>query len=131
MVRSATRRNAAAVKAGHVALLQGSIAALPFENEQFEKILTIHTLYFWPEPHASSPALRELCRVLKPGGRAVITLSTGKVNDQGEVEVWKPLQSALEEQIMPGMQREGYKQVWLEQGPTSRGYTSVAVIGEK
>ncbi|MBO0778655.1 MAG: hypothetical protein J2P37_07480, partial [Ktedonobacteraceae bacterium] len=72
-----------------------------------------------------------LCRVLKPGGRLVITLSTGKINARGEVEVWKPLQSALEEQVMPGMQRNGLKVVRLEQGPTSRQYTSVAVIGEK
>ncbi len=131
MVRSATRRNAAAVKAGHVALFQGTITALPFEDEQFDKIMTIHTLYFWPKPHESSPALHELCRVLKPGGRLVITLSTGKVNERGEVEVWEPLQSALEEQIMPGMRQESLKDVRLEQGPTARGYTSVAIVGEK
>ncbi|GCE15455.1 class I SAM-dependent methyltransferase [Tengunoibacter tsumagoiensis] len=131
MVRSATRRNGAAVKAGQVMLSQGTIAALPCKDEQFEKIMTIHTLYFWLEPHVSSPALRELYRVLKPGGRIVLTLSTGKVNAQGEVEVWESLQSALEEQIIPGMQREGLKNVRIEQGPTSRGYTSIAVIGEK
>lgn len=131
MVRAASRRNAAAVKAGRVVLSQGSITALPFEDQCFDKIMTIHTLYFWPEPHEPSLALSELCRVLKPGGRLVITLSTGKINARGEVEVWKPLQSALEEQVMPGMQRNGLKVVRLEQGPTSRQYTSVAVIGEK
>ncbi len=131
MVRVATRRNASAVKTGRVALLQGNITALPFEDQYFDKIMTIHTLYFWPEPHESSQALSELCRVLKPGGRLVITLSTGKINAQGEVEVWEPLQSALEEQVMPGMQRQGFQVVRLEQGPNSRQYTSVAVIGEK
>ncbi|MBO0796786.1 MAG: methyltransferase domain-containing protein, partial [Ktedonobacteraceae bacterium] len=98
MVRAASKRNAAAVKAGRVVLSQGSITALPFEDQYFDKIMTIHTLYFWPEPHEPSLALSELCRVLKPGGRLVITLSTGKINARGEVEVWKPLQSALEEQ---------------------------------
>ncbi len=128
MVRVATRRNAQTVKAGRVALAQGNLTALPFEDQRFDKIMTIHTFYFWSEP---SQALSELYRVLKPSGRVVITLSTGKINAQEEVEVWSPLQSALEEQVLPGMQREGFQVVRLERGPTSRQYTSVAVIGEK
>ena len=128
MVRVATKRNAQAVKAGRVALAQGNMTALPFEDQHFDKIMTIHTFYFWSEP---SQPLRELYRVLKTGGRLVITLSTGKINARGEVEVWPPLQSALEEQVMPGMQREGFQVVRLERGPNSRQYTSVAVIGEK
>jgi ubiquinone/menaquinone biosynthesis C-methylase UbiE len=131
MVRVASRRNASAIQAGRVALSQGSITALPFEEQFFDKIMTIHTLYFWPEPHEPSQALSELCRVLKPGGRLVITLSTGKINAQGEVEVWEPLQAALEKQVMPALRRKGFQAVRLEQGPTSRQYTSVAVIGER
>ncbi len=131
MVRVATKRNASAIKAGRVTLSQGSITALPFEDQSFDKIMTIHTMYFWPEPHEPSQALSELCRVLKPGGPLIITLSTGKINAQGEVQVWEPLQSALEEQIMPALQRKGFPVVRLEQGPVSRHYTSVAVIGKK
>ena len=128
MVRVATRRNAQAVKAGRVVLAQGNVTALPFEDQYFDKVMTIHTLYFWPE---LGWALHELYRVLKPGGRLVMTLSTGKINAQGEVEVWSQFQSVLDEQVMPGMQREGFKAVRLEHGPDSRQYTSVAVIGEK
>ena len=128
MVRAATRRNIQAVKTGRVELSQGNITALPFEDQHFDKIMTIHTLYFWLE---SLQALSELYRVLKPGGRLVISLYTGKINAQGVIEVWHPLQSALEEQVMPGMQREGFKAVHLEQGPNSRQYTSVAIVGEK
>jgi ubiquinone/menaquinone biosynthesis C-methylase UbiE len=131
MVRVASRRNAAAIQAGRVVLSQGNITALPFEDQFFDKIMTIHTLYFWPEPHEPSQALSELCRVLKPGGRLVITLSTGKINAQGEVEVWEPLQAALEKQVMPALRQKGFQVVHLEQGPTSRQYTSVAVIGER
>jgi ubiquinone/menaquinone biosynthesis C-methylase UbiE len=127
MVRVATRRNARAVKAGRVVLSQGNVTALPFEDQQFDKIMTIHTFYFWPEP---PQAISELQRVLKPGGRLIITLSTGKINARGEVEV-EPLQSVLEEHVAPGMRRNGFKVARLERGPNSRQYTSVAVIGEK
>jgi len=128
MVKAASRRNAVAVKAGRIALSQGNITALPFEDQRFDKIMSIHTVYFWSE---ISLALHELYRVLKSGGRVAITLCTGKMNDRGEVEVWTPSQLLLEEQLMPGMRQEGFRAVRLEQGPNSRQYTSVAVIGEK
>ncbi|HEU5228804.1 MAG TPA: class I SAM-dependent methyltransferase [Ktedonobacteraceae bacterium] len=128
MVRAARRRNARAVKDRRVVLSQGNITALSFEDQQFDKIMTIHTVYFWSE---SSQAFSELYRVLKPGGRLVITLCTGKINAQGEVEVWPSFQAILEERMMPGLLREGFKVVRSERGPNSRQYTSIAVIGEK
>lgn len=128
MVRIARRRNGRAVRAGRVVLAQGSIIALPFEDRRFDKIMSVHTVYFWSE---SSQAFSELYRVLKPGGRVVITLCTGKINDRGEVETWPAFQSMLEERVIPGMQQEGFTGVRLERGPDSRQYTNVAVIGEK
>jgi ubiquinone/menaquinone biosynthesis C-methylase UbiE len=127
MVRVARRRNAREVRAGRVVLAQGSITALPFPDQQFDKIMTIHTWYFWPEP---SRALDELQRVLKPGGRLVMTLCTGIINARGEVEMW-PLHSALEEQVMPQMRQGDFQVVRMLQGPNSRRYTSVAIMGEK
>lgn len=48
---------------------------LPFENEMFERILTVNTLYFWTEPEK---LMKEIERVLKAGGSAVITFAEKK-----------------------------------------------------
>lgn len=47
----------------------GSAVALPFESATFDAIVCVQTLCYVPEP---SRALREMHRVLRPGGRALI-----------------------------------------------------------
>ena len=42
---------------------------LPFPDGTFDKVYGIHVLYFWPQPRGQ---LREIRRVLKPGGRIVL-----------------------------------------------------------
>jgi ubiquinone/menaquinone biosynthesis C-methylase UbiE len=71
MVHAAGRRNRAAVRRGQVALHYGDVARLPFADRSFDKAFGIHTIYFWPQPLA---ALREIRRVLKPGGALTITV---------------------------------------------------------
>ncbi|GHO78569.1 hypothetical protein KSD_63400 [Ktedonobacter sp. SOSP1-85] len=127
MVQVAAKRNAQAIRAGRVVLKQGDIATLPFEDQQFDKIMTIHTFYFWPEP---SQIVQELRRVLRPGGKMIVTLATGMLNAQGVEELW-PLQATLEEQVVPDMLRNGFKVARLERGPFSRQYNNMALIGEK
>lgn len=45
------------------------VAAMPFEDASSDGLLSVNTIYFWPDPAA---ALREIRRVLKPGGRLVL-----------------------------------------------------------
>ena len=71
MVNAASKRNAEAIKVGRVHLQFGDAAALPFEDSTFDKAYSIHSIYFWPQP---ARALKELARILKPGGILVITI---------------------------------------------------------
>jgi len=80
MVRAARRRNRAAMRAGRMALLRGDLAALPFNDGRFDKILSIHTFYFWPEPLL---VCATLLRLLRPGGICAIVLSTGHIAADG------------------------------------------------
>lgn len=45
---------------------------LPFENESFDSVFTINTIYFWEEPLL---LLAEIAKVLKPGGKFLLTFA--------------------------------------------------------
>jgi len=69
MLAQARRRNRAAVRAGRVDLRLGSAERLPFGDGSFSHACAVNSLQFWPDAAA---ALRELQRVLEPGGRLVL-----------------------------------------------------------
>jgi SAM-dependent methyltransferase len=69
MVRKASGRVAGAVREGRVDLRQGRADALPFGDARFTRAMALNSLQFWPSPDAG---LRELQRVLAPGGRLVL-----------------------------------------------------------
>jgi ubiquinone/menaquinone biosynthesis C-methylase UbiE len=51
-------------------LRRADVSALPFAEEQFDLVLCIEVLRYLEHPQ---PCLREMARVLKPGGRCVAT----------------------------------------------------------
>ena len=71
MLRQARKRNAAAITAGLVELKLGAAATLPYTDNSFDKIFAANVIYFWRDPLAN---LKEVRRVLKPGGRLALYL---------------------------------------------------------
>ena len=69
MIRVAERRNKPLVRSGRVSVTEGSATALPFPDHSFDKALCVHVIYFWDE---LDTCLREIARVLKPGGRIAL-----------------------------------------------------------
>lgn len=68
-VEFSTFNNDYSVKCGKVRISQASVEALPFNNDSFDRIITVESFYFWPNPDKS---LKEVYRVLKKGGRFLI-----------------------------------------------------------
>ena len=69
MLKQATDRNAVAIDAGLVELCLGDATALLYPENTFHKAFATNVIYFWKDPLAY---LRELHRVLKPGGRVAL-----------------------------------------------------------
>lgn len=73
MAEVALARNRGLVRSGRVDVAIAEVAALPFAAACFDKVLCVHVVYFWPDLDA---ALRELARVIKPGGRMALVFRT-------------------------------------------------------
>ncbi|MGH3235129.1 MAG: class I SAM-dependent methyltransferase, partial [Streptosporangiaceae bacterium] len=70
MLRQASRRNAAAIRARRVTLIRASVDQLPTALDgPFDAILAVNSLAFWPAP---AQRLAELRLRLAPGGRIAI-----------------------------------------------------------
>lgn len=65
-VQESKEYNAGLIGQGRVEILEASVEELPFADETFDRITTVESFYFWPDPEEN---LKEVRRVLKPGGR--------------------------------------------------------------
>ena len=83
MLQQASRRNAEAIREGRVRLQPGSALALPFEDASFDLALSANSLPFWPDQEAG---VKEIRRVLKPGGVIAIVLQPIWARTESEVK---------------------------------------------
>ena len=121
MVRQASRRNAAAVKAGRVELKQGSAEKLPYVDQRFDKVLAINSLHHWTDARSG---LREVYRVLKPSGIfAIVEQPPSKVSDEMEMK-------RRGEEVRALLVESGFKDVETIYAALERGM-SVLVRGRR
>jgi len=69
MVRLARRRLRQRIEAGLAEVSLAMSSALPYPDARFDAALAVHVLYFWKDAIAD---LREIRRVLRPGGRFLL-----------------------------------------------------------
>jgi ubiquinone/menaquinone biosynthesis C-methylase UbiE len=74
-VAAARRTNAEWVWLGRAEIKQGTVSSLPFPAETFDLVTAVETHYYWPDLAAD---LREILRVLKPGGTVLLIAETYK-----------------------------------------------------
>ena len=116
-VAASHTKNAALIQAGRVEIQQGSVSQLPYPENKFDLVTAVETQYYWPDLPND---MRELLRVLKPGGTLVIVLEVYKKagHNVGERQVMKLLKSA-------DMGVDEQRELFL-----AAGYTDVQIFEE-
>ncbi|WP_254546530.1 class I SAM-dependent methyltransferase [Halomarina pelagica] len=98
MVEQARARNAAAVEDGRVDLRYGSADDLPFADAAFDGAFSINSMQTWPDAAAG---LRELHRVLKPGGRLALAFT--------------PVAGQSTDELRPLLSEAGFGEIRIEE----------------
>jgi ubiquinone/menaquinone biosynthesis C-methylase UbiE len=80
------------IKAGRVEIRQASVSQLPFPDSEFDLVTAVETQYYWPDLVED---MREILRVLKPGGRLLVIAESykGGKNDKLQRPAMKLLRS--------------------------------------
>lgn len=68
-VAASKRSNARWIEVGRVEIRNGSVSQLPFPDGMFDVVTAVETHFWWPNLPSD---LREILRVLKPGGELII-----------------------------------------------------------
>lgn len=90
-----------------VELVEGTAASLPFSDERFDRVVSVNTLYFWPDAAAG---LRELRRVLAADGR--VALGIGRKADMAKRRICHEGFSLYDEAELTALLRaEGFRDV--------------------
>jgi len=74
-VSVATKINQPSIARGRVEIVEGSVSHLPFPENAFDLVTAVETHFWWPDLPAG---MREILRVLKPGGKALIVAEVYK-----------------------------------------------------
>jgi ubiquinone/menaquinone biosynthesis C-methylase UbiE len=96
MVRMASKRNLRLVRAGRALLQQGRAERLPYPDERFDRVFTVNTVHFWPDPVV---CLTEARRVLRDHGVIALGFPTREAT-QGLSFPWLCRYSAGEVESM-------------------------------
>jgi ubiquinone/menaquinone biosynthesis C-methylase UbiE len=70
-IKLATKKNKKRVVAGSAEFVQGEATQLPWEDNKFGVATSMGSFMMFPKPLES---LKEMCRVLRPGGRVVVCI---------------------------------------------------------
>ena len=128
-VEETGKLNEAFVKEGKLTVLEASVEKLPFKDDTFDKIITVESFYFWPDPQAN---LKEVHRVLKKGGTFLLVADVyqnGHLTEQQKKNITRyELFNPTEEEFREIFQIAGFAETVIH---TRDGENWICVEGHK
>ena len=121
--------NADLISQGRLNVVQGIVSALPFEDNSFDRIITVESFYFWENPESD---LREVLRVLDKGGTFLIVADIHGDAELDDVSIENILKYSLFnptlDQLRQLLEGAGFTDVQVHTQP---GTTWVCAEGHK
>ena len=118
-VATARRMNRQSIDIARVEIREASVSRLPFSENAFDAVTAVETHFWWPALPAD---MREVLRVLKPGGRLIII---AEVYRGSEALTAKAVEKYSEKTGMVLLSVEQHRKLF-----TDAGYSDVHVITE-
>jgi len=116
-VAASRRTNKELINAGRVEIHRASVSNLPFADGTFDLITAVETHYYWPDLVAD---LKEVLRVLKPGGKFIIMAEAYK---RRSID---PTQAAMKLLRAAFLTADEHRELL-----TAAGYSDVQIIEER
>lgn len=108
-VENSKKLNNKNVICGKAVITQASVSNLPFDVDSFDIVTAVETYYFWPDKLND---LKEIYRVLKPGGKLLLVFEMLKTDDDPfkweKVEKIIGTNAVTKEEISDILYRAGY-----------------------
>lgn len=83
MVSIAQRKNKKHISKGKVKIIKGNFDEMSFQRESFNKVCSVNTIYFWPEPENTA---KKIVDILKPGGMFVVAFEDNEQLKQRQLD---------------------------------------------
>ncbi len=119
-VAATKKSNASEIALGRVEVRNGSVSQLPFSDGMFDLITAVETHFWWPDLPAD---MREVFRVLKPGGTLILI-----------AEIYKGANTMAAKLIEKHEAQTGMSLLSVDEHRelfTNAGYANVHVIEER
>jgi ubiquinone/menaquinone biosynthesis C-methylase UbiE len=126
MVQLAEKRFADLIQQGRIELRVADLRSLPYRDQMFDKVCTVNTLYFWPAPAEN---LREIRRVMKPGGRLVVTFRSRESMERAAKKFMHGFTLYDPDAVVNLLEQAGFTRVQIEKHPDDKPMDSNLAIG--
>ena len=83
-VKLSIEKNKEDIESGKMNIIEESVEKMPFDDNSFDKIITVESFYFWPDPAEN---LREVYRVLDNDGKFLIVADINGDADLDEKDI--------------------------------------------